>query len=56
MLGIEDGQVALVYVLCIASSLLCVIYAWRNWNKGDDTVQEEDRRWEAGEKQAEENI
>jgi hypothetical protein len=56
MLGIEDRWVGLAYVLCIASMALCVIYAWANWNRGDETIEEEDQRWEAEEKEAEENI
>lgn len=56
MLGIEDGVVALVYVLCLLSSALCVGYAWINWNRGDDTVREEDKRWRAEENEVEKNI
>lgn len=56
MLGIDDGVVALAYVLCLLSSALCVVYAWINWNRGDDTVQEEDQHWRAEEKKVEENI
>ncbi len=56
MLGIDDGVVALVFVLCLLSSALCVGYAWINWNRGDDTVQEEDKDWRAGENKVEENI
>ena len=37
MLGIEDKYVALAYILCIASTLLCVVYGVINWNKGDKT-------------------
>jgi hypothetical protein len=36
MLGIEDGYVALAYVLCIASTLMCVVYGIVMWNKGDE--------------------
>jgi hypothetical protein len=52
MLGIEDPIVLLAYVLCIASSLLCLVYGIVNWNKGDDTVRPEDVKWVAEEKQA----
>ena len=56
MLGIDDGFVALAYVLCLASTVLCVIYAWINWNRGDDAVQEEDRAWQAKEETAKEDV
>jgi hypothetical protein len=36
MLGISDFGIALVYVLCIASTLLCLVYGIFNWNKGVD--------------------
>lgn len=45
MLGIDDPLVWLAYVLSVASALLCVIYSWRNWNRGDDSVRESDVRW-----------
>jgi hypothetical protein len=56
MFGIEDGLVALAYLLCLASTVLCVIYAWLNWNRGDETVEESDQRWEREEHQVEENM
>jgi hypothetical protein len=56
MFGIDDGLVGLAYLLCLASAALCVIYAWRNWNKGDDSVQEEDQEWTTKEAEAEEKI
>jgi phosphoglycerate-specific signal transduction histidine kinase len=34
MLGFTDGWIALVYIFCICSTLLCVIYGVVNWNKG----------------------
>ena len=45
MLGIPDPWVWLAYVLCLASALACVIYSWRNWNRGDEIVREDDIRW-----------
>jgi hypothetical protein len=56
MLGIEDKFVALAYVLCIASALLCLIYGIVNWNKGDDTVNDEDVRWIKEEEKIEEEL
>jgi|WetSurMetagenome_2_1015567.scaffolds.fasta_scaffold175890_2 hypothetical protein len=53
MLGIEDPVVLLAYVLCLASTLLCLGYGILNWNKGDDAVKPEDVKWSAEEKEAE---
>lgn len=35
----------LAHVLCLASALLCVVYSWRNLNRGDESVHDEDVRW-----------
>lgn len=56
MLGINDPWVALAYLLCVVSALICVIYAWRNWDRGDDTVEQEDIKWVEHEKKVEENL
>lgn len=56
MLGLNDPAVALAYVLCIASSIACVAYAWRNWNKGDESVEPDDIKWAADEKKVEEDL
>ena len=56
MLGIQDPWVALAYLLCIASSALCVIYGWLNWNRGDEEVKDEDVRWAAEEDKAEDKL
>jgi len=56
MFGIEDKYVSMVYLLCIASSLLCVAYGLINWNRGAEKVQEEDIRWAKDEKQVEEEL
>lgn len=45
MLGLKDPWIILVYLLCIASSLLCIIYGAINWNKGEDEVTNEDKEW-----------
>lgn len=45
MLGIPDPWVWLAYWLCGLSALACVVYSWRNWNRGEESVQEEDVRW-----------
>jgi hypothetical protein len=48
MLGIPDFSIWLVYMLCIFSTLICVIYGLINWNEGneDETAEiEEEIRW-----------
>ncbi len=56
MLGIEDPYVWLAYVLCIASSALCVVYGVVNWNKGDEEIGPEDVEWAAEEKELQEEL
>ena len=56
MLGIEDKWVALAYILCIASALVCVIYGVLNWNKGDEDVAPDDIKWVQEEKKVEEEL
>ncbi len=48
MLGIPDFSIWLVYLLCIISTLACVIYGLLNWNEGveDESAElEEDIKW-----------
>jgi len=33
MLGLGSMEMALAFILCIAASLLCIIYGIINWNK-----------------------
>ncbi|NLO38737.1 MAG: hypothetical protein GX115_04575 [Ruminiclostridium sp.] len=59
MLGFSNFGIALVYTLCIASALLCVIYGIINWNKGKDREHEELEakiRWKEKEKSIQENL
>ncbi len=51
MLGIADKWVLLAYVLSILSAILCVVYGWRTWNKGDEPVKQEDVQWAKEEKE-----
>ncbi len=51
MLGIADSQVFLAYLLCILSTLLCVVYGFLTWNKGDEPVKPEDVEWAKEEKE-----
>jgi hypothetical protein len=36
MLGMADGWTALVWLLNVASMILCVVYGAVNWNKGGE--------------------
>jgi len=56
LLGIEGTSVWLAYVLCVLSTLLCVVYGLLNWNKGDEPVQEADVKWAAEEKKVEQEL
>jgi hypothetical protein len=56
MLGLEDNWVALAFVLCLASSALCVVYGFLNRNRGDDAIDQADIRWAAEEDKAEEKL
>ncbi len=55
-LGIQDGFVLAAYLLCILSSLLCVVYGVIMWNRGDEPVESEDITWAAHEEQVEEDL
>jgi hypothetical protein len=50
MLGIEDPLILAAYLLCLASTVLCVVYGALNWNKGDESLQKEDLDWADEEK------
>jgi hypothetical protein len=56
MFGIEDNWVALAYLLCLGSALLCVAYGWLNWNRGAEELQEEDLHWAAEEDKVDETL
>ena len=49
ILGLGDFNVALVFILTILSSLLCIIYGIINWNRGAEVEPEElqeEQAWE----------
>ena len=59
MLGLGDFWVSSVFILLILSTLLCVGYGAMNWNKGgevDETLIEEEKKWDKEEKEMEENL
>ena len=59
MLGINDPWIVAAYLLCIASTVLCVVYGLINWNRGSEKENEqikEEAGWEEKEKQVEEAL
>lgn len=49
MLGIPDYSILAVYLLCILSALVCVVYGIYNWNKGGELEPQqimEEEQWE----------
>jgi hypothetical protein len=57
VLGINDPWIWGVYLLCILSTLLCVIYGLVNWNKGGELEAveiSEEVSWETKEKEMQE--
>ena len=56
MLGIDDPVIVAVYLLCILSMLLCVIYGAINWNREGELEAieiKEEAAWEAEEDEME---
>jgi len=41
MFGLPDPSIWLAYLLCIGSTILCIVYGVINWNK-DDSEDKED--------------
>jgi nicotinamide riboside transporter PnuC len=59
MFGIPDFWIWSSYLLCILSTLACVVYGLYNWNKGgeDEAAQmREESVWEKGEEEVEANL
>ena len=58
MLGIEDKWVAAAYILCLASTVLCVLYGLFTWNRGDEPAEQikEDVKWAEEEKKVEQEL
>ena len=54
VLGIDDPWILGVYLLCIISALLCVVYGIVNWNREvelEASEIEEEAAWEANEEE-----
>ena len=56
MFGIDDPQVWLAYLACILSAVFCVVYGIVNWNKGDEAIHPEDKKWVEEEKSVEADL
>lgn len=56
MLGISDGWISAAYVLCLLSSLFCVIYGAINWNRGDEPLEADDTQWAHDEEEINEEL
>lgn len=59
MMGLPDLGIWSVYMLCILSTLACVVYGLYNWNRGgeDETGQiQEEKEWEKVENEVESNL
>lgn len=54
MLGLSGVAVPLGFIMCILSTLLCVVYGVKNWNKG--YIQEEELQKEEVWKDEEKNV
>ena len=55
MLGL-GFWVGLAYLLCILSTLLCVVLGIINWNRGDEPTKQEDVTWAKEEDKAEQTL
>ena len=56
MFGIDDPYIWLAYILCIASTVACVIYGLLNWNQGEEDLQIDDILWIDEERKLEEEF
>ena len=54
MLGIDDPWIWGVYLLCILSALLCLVYGIINWNREGELEAVEIRETDAWEEREEE--
>ena len=59
MFGIKSFGVWSAYLLCILSTLACLLYGILNWNKGADSEEsqiKEEMKWQEAENVIEENL
>ena len=58
MLGIPSLSISLAYLLCIISTIVCVVYGIAKWNQGasEEPSSPEDKKWVEEEKAVEETL
>lgn len=57
MMGMADPWITVVFVLCIASALLCVIWGVAHWNRDEtDEPDSEIRHWAEEEDRVEQEL
>jgi hypothetical protein len=56
MFGIDDPMVWMAYLLCLAATAACIVYGVRNWNRGDDELDSDDKSWAKHEHEVEEDL
>lgn len=59
MLGIDDPWIWGVYILCILSALLCLVYGIINWNREGELEAieiKEEEAWEAKEEEMQKEL
>ena len=56
MFGLTDFWIGLVYVLCLLSTLLCVIYGIIHWNHDGEADPAAEWQWEFEEERIEEQL
>lgn len=56
MLGFKDPWITAAFILCILSTLLCVVYGGLNWNKGDEELSNDDKKWAEDEEKLEQEL
>ncbi len=52
-MGIKDPSIWMAYLLCILSTIACVVYGVMYWNKGAADTTEEDKKWALEEEEIE---
>lgn len=56
MLGFTDVWIGIIYIATILAAILCVVYGFKNWNKGDQPLTETDKKWALEEKTIEKEL
>jgi hypothetical protein len=58
MLGIKDPIILLAFLLCLISTVICVVYGAMKWNADGDEAEstDKDRQWDEEEKKIKEEL